>query len=389
MKTALLTEDLSSGAVLQKLLGRAGIETSTFRLPPALGGEQLDARLTTLRSAFPDVIVVSMDDLLHHLARKLEVKPSLEAWITRDPVANQAVLGTSEVPEPALAKRWLHERIIEEENRRFSLVLEGAALANQLDLGGLAAFAPSFRALLTALSPTWASTQPIKRSAGRPAGVAMFRGTGYALCIELLHLGERAEITVGQLVETMRRTKTPILRLVQEAQRRGYLHRAAPRGPLRVRNTERLLEDLVIDAKARNGQQPLVTLPLSTDRDPQNLAARLALRLRDHGRILAVTGAPAVREAGGDQLLGGPLVAYASLPGIEQMLGDAYVDRQSPRMILVEPREDGMLAHWREGSPPLVSPWQAVIDLLASSDDREREVGAEVKRRLLERKRRG
>ena len=385
MKTALLVEDLAAGAVLQTLLARAGIEAETFRLPASLSDEQLAARCSALRRAFSDVMVVAANELPHG-ARSLAVQPSLEAWITRDPVANQAVLGTSEVPEPARAQGWLHARLLEAEKRRFSLGLEGKALAAKLDLGRLAAFAPSFRSLLTTLSPAWANTQPTKRSAGRPAGISMFRGTGYALCIELLHLGERAEVTVGQLVESMRRTKTPILRLVHEAQRRGYLHRTAKRGPLRVRGTERLLEDLVVDAKARNVQQPLVTMSLNTDRDPKNLATRLALRLREHGRLLAVTGAPAVLDAGGDQLLGGPLVAYASLLGIEQILGDAYVDRQAPRLLLVEPREEGMLAHWREGSPPLVSPWQAVIDLLSSSDDREREVGAEVKQRLLERK---
>lgn len=385
MKTALLTGDAATGAVLQKLLERAGIEASPFRLPPAKADNpELRARIEALRSVFANVLVVSAEPTPDG-ARSLEVEPSLEAWITRDPAANQAVLGTPEVPEPERAKSWLSERVIESEKRHFALNLEGRALAAKMDLGRLAAFAPSFRSLLSTLHPTWTSSQPHKR-VGRPAGVALFRGTGYALCLELLHLGDRAEVTVAQLMESMRRTKTPILRLLQEAQRRGYLRRPKARGALIVRNTEQLLDDLVVDAKARNLQQTPATLPLNTDRDPKNLAARLSERLQDHGRSFAVTGAPAVADWGGDQLLGGPLVAYASLAGVEQMLGDAYVDRQFPRLFLVEPSEEGMLRRGRPGSPPLVSPWQAVIDLLASSDDREQEIGAQVRRRLFEKR---
>jgi hypothetical protein len=156
-----------------------------------------------------------------------------------------------------------------------------------------------------------------------------------------------------------------------------------------VRNADRLLEDLVTDARARNAQQPVVTLPLNTDRDPLSLAARLSRRLAEHGRVMALTGAAAVTDYGGDLLVGGPEVAYASLSGMEGLLGDAFIDRQSPRLILVEPREEGMLHRVRPGAPPLVSPWQATIDLLSSANDREREVGAEVRRQIPSTEQRG
>lgn len=250
----------------------------------------------------------------------------------------------------------------------------------------LASFSPDFRSLVTTLKPGWASAQKLKRAPGRPPGVAMFRGSGYALCLELLHRGERAEVTVAQLMEALRRTKTPILRLIQEGQRRGYLRRTLARGPLIVRNTEQLLDDMATDAKARNTQQPPAILPLDTDRDDKTLLTRLGRRLAEHGRMMALTGAPAVSGEGGDHLVGGPIVAYTSLAGIEPMLGDAFVERHSPKAILVEPREEGFFHHVRLGSPALVSPWQAVIDLLASSNDREREVGAEVRSRLLEKR---
>jgi hypothetical protein len=151
---------------------------------------------------------------------------------------------------------------------------------------------------------------------------------------------------------------------------------------LTVRNTDRLVEDLVTDARARNAQQPAITLPLNTDRDSKSLAARLGRRLAEHGRVLALTGASSVSDFGGDLLVGGPEVAYASLAGIEGLLGDAFVDRQTPRLILIEPREEGMLHRIRPGEPTRVSPWQAAIDLLSSGSDREREVGVEVRSRL-------
>jgi hypothetical protein len=338
--------------------------------------------VASLREAFDEILVASLGTVPVG-ARQLEVTPSLEAWLTRDAAANLEILGTDEVPEAEAARQWLRESVVADGSRKFSLSLDGKALAAKLDLSLLAAFSPAFRSLISTLHPTWANEQPVKRSAGRPPGIALFRGTGYALCLELLHLGSHAEVTVAQLIETLRRTKTPILRLIQEAQRRGYLQRTSPRGPLTVRNTDRLLEDLVTDARARNAQQPAITLPLNTDRDPQGLAARLSRRLAEHGRVMALTGASSVIDHGGDLLVGGPEVAYASLSDLDGLLGDAFIDRRAPRLILVEPREEGMFHRIRPGAPPRVSPWQATIDLLSSTNDREREVGEEVKARLL------
>jgi hypothetical protein len=383
VKIALLTPDMLTGAVLQTLLKRAGLAAAAFRIPSSDdGGELLAARVESLRDAFAEILVVGQEEAPKD-ARSLEVTPSLEAWLTRDAAANRAVLGTPEVPPPSQARDWLRERIVGADLHRFAMAVEGRALAAVLDLGRLAAFAPAFRSLVTTLHPTWATVQQPRRAPGRPPGVSMFRGAGYTLCLELLHRGERAEVTVAELMEVIRRTKTPILRLIQEAQRRGYLRRTSARGPLIIRNTERLLDDMVTDAKARNTQQSPATLPLGTDRDAKNLPARLGHRLAEHGRVMALTGARALLDEGGDQLLGGSVVAYTSLVGIEPMLGDAFVDRLAPRVILVEPREEGFFHRLRQGSPSLVSPWQAAIDLLASHNDRERQVGAEVRAHLL------
>lgn len=202
------------------------------------------------------------------------------------------------------------------------------------------------------------------------------------MCLELLHLGDSAEVTVGALSEILHRTRTPVLRLVQEAQRRGYLRRASAKGPLIVRDTDRLLEDMVTDTKVRRAEQRSPVLSLSADRDPAGLPARLGRRLAEHGRVLALTGAAAVSEQGGDLLVGGPLLAYANLGNITPMLGDAFIDERRPQLLLMEPQEDGMLHRLLPGIPARVSPWQALIDLLASSSEREREVGAEVRRNL-------
>ena len=64
------------------------------------------------------------------------------------------------------------------------------------------------------------------------------------------------------------------------------------------------------------------------------------------------------------------------------MLADAYPDSRDPTLILVEPAEEGVLHRLRPGTPSLVSPWQAVIDMLASDSEREREAGVHVRRRL-------
>lgn len=387
MKTALLATDAPTGSVLQELLQRTGLEVEPFRTPsePSAAAAMVE-RIEVLKDVFAEILVVGWSAPAG--ARALEITPSLEAWLTRDASANLEVLGTDEVPEAEQAERWLRERIIASGHRKFSLSLDGKALAAKLDLSLLAAFSPAFRSLVSTLNPTWANDQPVRRSAGRPPGIAIFRGTGYSFCLELLHLGQRAEVTVAQLIETLHRTKTPILRLIQEAQRRGFLQRTSPRGPLVVRNTDRLLDDLVTDAKARNAQLPATTLPVNADRDPQNLAARLSRRLAEHGRVLALTGAAAVPDHGGDHLVGGPAVAYVSLAGIEGLLGDAFVDRQAPRLLLVEPREEGILHRLRPGEPARVSPWQAAIDLLSSVNERERETGEAVKAHLLREKRR-
>jgi hypothetical protein len=389
MKAALLTNDAPSGSVLQTLLARAGIETETFRLSRAGQGDAgLETRIAALREIFESVLV-TMDKSAPLGARQLAVLPSLEAWLTRDPEANREVLGLEEVPHPEDAARWLRERIVANSNRRFSLSLDGKALAARLDLSILAAFSPSFRSLISTLHPTWANEQPTRRSAGRPPGTALFRGTGYTFCLELLHVGARGEVTATQLIERLHRTKTPIARLIHEAQRRGYLQRSSERGPLKPRNLDQLVDDLVTDAKARQLQAMPAMLSLNADRDPQHLPARLSRRLAEHGRVLALTGATSVSDYGGDLLTGGPQLAYTSLAGIEDLLGDAFVDRLAPRLILIEPREDGMLYRLRPGEPARVSPWQAAIDLLSSVNERERETGEAVKAQLLRETRQG
>lgn len=385
MKAALLTGDAPTGAVLQALLRRTGIDAEVFRISPSSADGAVTAeRIDALREAFSQILVVARNQTEAPAgSRAINLVPSLEAWLTRDAATNLAVLGTAEIPPPEEARAWL-AHMVRPGNRRFSLGLDGRALAARLDLGLLAAFSPDFRSLMSALRPAWASEQPMRRGRGRPAGIAMFRGTGYAMCLELLHLGERAEVTPAMLGETLHRTKTPILRLIQEGTRRGYLQRSSARGPLRVRNTERLLEDMVTDAKARRAERLPATLSLDADRDPQSLPARLSRRLAEHGRVLALTGAPAVAEHGGDLLIGGPIVAYTNLAGIDAMLGDAFIDERNPRLLLIEPREEGMLHRLQPGTPARVSPWQAAIDLLSSVNEREREVGTEVKHRLLD-----
>lgn len=382
MRAALLAPDVPTASVLQTLLERAGIEVRPFKASDEDPG--LEERIAVLREDFDEVLFAGTTKAPAG-ARALHMAPSLEAWLTRDAKANREVLGTDEVPEAELAERWLRDQSLEGGRRRFSLSLDGRALASKLDLGLLAAFSPAFRAMIASLRPAWAAEERMQRSAGRPPGVALFRGTGYALCLELLHLGAKAEVTVAQMMAALSRTKTPVLRLMQEALRRGYLRRTSPRGPLVVRNIERLLEDMVLDVKARRTQQPERALRLSAERDPKGLAARLGKRLAEHGRVFSLTGAAAVASLGGNILIGAPALAYTGLTGINELLGDAFEDERTPHLILIEPREEAVLHRMVNGDPPSVSPWQAVIDLLASHNDREREVGSQVRERLLDR----
>ncbi len=381
MTVAVLGPDLGVATVVATLLRRAGVKTHAVRVPRDVASQQRHAQAFAHDGATPCVIdpLGAIDD-----AVPLPIAPSLAAWLTRDADANRAVLGTDEVPPETTAAAWLAGRIIPG-GRGFAPSVDGVALAEQLDLGGLAAFAPAFRDALARLNPAWASTQPLRRGRGRPPGVAIFRGTGYALCLELLHRGDRAQVTPGELVAALGRTKTPTLRFVNEAVRRGYLRRTSPRGPLVVRNCDRILDDLVTARRAAERATPRPTLGLRADRNPAELAARLGQRLTDHGRILAITGAAAVRDLGGDHLVGGPTYAYANLAGLDALRGDAYRDDRDPQLVLVEPMEPAVLHRLRPGAPPMVSPWQALIDLLAAHSDRERETGDLVRARMLER----
>ncbi|MBL8624343.1 MAG: hypothetical protein JNK64_23755 [Myxococcales bacterium] len=378
MTVAVLGPDLGFANVVATLLRRAGVKTHAVRVPRDVTSQRRHAQAFARDGATVCVIdpLGDIDD-----AVPLPIAPSLAAWLTRDPAANRAVLGTDEVPPAATSATWLADRNLPD-GRRFATSIDGVALAAQLDLGGLAAFAPAFRDALARLNPTWASTQAVRRGRGRPPGVAIFRGTGYALCLELLHRGDRAEVTPTELVAALGRTKTPTLRFVNEALRRGYLRRTSPRGPLVVRNCDRILDDLVTAAQADQRRSPRPTFGVRTDRDPAGLPSRLARSLGVHGRVLAITGSAAVRDRGGDHLSGGPILAFASLAGVDTMLGDAYRDLRDPQLVLIEPTEPAVLHRLRPGTPPQVSPWQAVVDLLTSHSERERETGNVVRRHL-------
>ncbi|HRC56097.1 MAG TPA: hypothetical protein PKU97_09235 [Kofleriaceae bacterium] len=384
MMLALLAEDSVSAQILQTLLARAGVTARPF----AVGGAaRLPALVEALLASHREVLVALDEEAQAHTAlparaRALVVEPSLEAWLTRDPEANLAVLGSRDVPAADQAQAWVRGLRLPE-SRRFSLALHGLALATRLDLPTLVAVAPGLRSLLAGLHPGWAAEQPIKRGPGRPAGVAIFRGTGYPMCLEFLHRGAGNPVTVVEFCEVLRRTATPIARLLGEGERRGYLRRAG-RGTWSLRSGDHLLEDLVTDLKARRRQARAPALGLRVDRDRAGLAQRLGQRLAEHGRVFALTGGPAVAALGGDHLVGGPLLAYASLAGIQPLLGDAYEDPAEPQLILREPLEEGFLHRLVPGQPNRVCPWQAVIDLLASDSERERETGELVRRRMLE-----
>ena len=379
MTIVVLGRELGDATVVKTLLGRAGIEAEARRLPTDAGAQARVAEALASAGTTPCVIdpAGQFDEGV-----TLTIEPSLSAWLTRDADANRAVLGSADVPPPERADAWLRASRCAD-GRGFAMSLDGIALARAIDLGTLAAFAPSFRDALVRLNPLWASTQPMRRGRGRPPGVAMFRGTGYALCLELLHRGAGATVTPAELASALGRTKTPIARFLAEAQRRGYLRRTSPRGPLVVRNPERILDDVVTSVRAHERQMPRATMGLRVDRNPTQLPARLAKRLAEHGRVLAVTGAAAVLTHGGDHLVGGATWAYANLDGLDALRGDAYRDERDPQLVLVEPTDPAVLHGLLPGEPPLVSPWQATIDLLCSPDDREREAGAEVRARLL------
>ena len=380
MTVAIFSDDRVTGELLAALLARVEIEAITLRRPRV--GVDLDLYLTTLGARFTDILAVGQPAIGG--TRAIELHPSLEAWLTRDPDANQHVLGTGEVPRPEDARTWLVERS-PSPGRLYSPTLDGRALVERLDLGLLAAASIEFRTLIGALRPGWATKQPIKRGRGRPPGVQLFQGTGYALCLELLHRGERAEVSTGELAQALARSKTAALRMIAEAERRGFLRRTSVRGPVQIRNTDRLVDDLVTSAKADAARRPPVLVGLRTDRDPAGLPARVAKALGELGRICALTGAAAVTDLGGDLLVGAPVRAYANTLSLPRLLADAYPDPRAPTLILVEPVEEAVFHRQRPGTPALVSPWQAAIDLLASDSEREREVGTEVRRRLEQR----
>ena len=379
MSVALLVDDRIAGELLATLLARADIEARVYRRPrPTV---DLARHLAALRTAHDDIVAVGAPIAG---TRHLEPRPSLAAWLTRDPEANRAVLGTDAVPEGAQAEAWLQRLVLGTAGapRAYSAALDGRALVDTVDLGLVAAAAPELRALLAALRPAWGAAQPFKRGRGRPPGIQLFAGTGYALCLELLHQGAGAELTTGQLVDALGRSKTPVLRMIGEAERRGYVRRGSPRGPLRLVRPDRLLEDLVTAVRAERVRRPPRVLPLAADRDPAGLPARVAAFLAERGRVMALTGGAAVVDLGGDALIGGPVVAYARIDGAGATVADGYRDAQHPRLVIVEPQDDAVLHRMRPGTPAAVVPWQAVIDLLASDSAREREIGDEVRGRL-------
>ncbi len=381
MTTTILASRLTVATIVKQLLARAGVAASAARLPESRAAQRQQVE-SLIASGVRVCVVDSAEEIDGALS--LPVRPSLAAWLTRDRSANEAVLGIADVPPAEAAKAWL-EGLDLDQDRKFALSLDGLALARRLDLSVLAAFSPELRSTLALLDPTWATTQSIARARGRPAGIVLFRGSGYALCLELLHLGDGAMVTPDQLAAAIQLSRTPTVRLVHECVRRGYLRRRAPRGPLMVRNTQRIVDELTADERARRNQTPLRSLGVRTDRAAATLLTRLSTALSQRGSLLAVSGAAAVREFGGDHLAGGPTLAYANLDVVDHLpLGDWYRDERSPLVVLVAPADRGVLHRLRPGTPPLVSPWQAVVDLLTSNSERERETGQLVRQRLLE-----
>jgi hypothetical protein len=380
MTIVVLGRTLGTAEVVKTLLARAGVAAEARQMPPDPAAQARQIEALALAGRTPCVLdpAAAVEDGV-----AMTVEPSVAAWLTRDAAANRAVLGVDEVPAPERATAWLGAHRCAD-GRGFAMSIDGIALARTIDLGTLAAFAPSFRDALVRFNPLWASTQPVRRGRGRPPGVAMFRGTGYALCLELLHRGAGATVTPAELGAALDRTKTPMLRFIAEGQRRGYLRRTSPRGPLVVRNTERILDDVVTDVRARERQRPAPRIGLRTDRDRDAMITRLATRLALRGRVFAVTGGAV--DFGGPLLVGGAVTAYTSLEGLDPLLGDAYRDDRWPHLVLVEPYEDAVVARLTATATPYVSAvsrWQATIDLLASNDEREREAGAEARQRLL------
>jgi hypothetical protein len=381
VKVEVLADDLATAIAVRQLLARAGVEANARRVSvhqPEVVSRHVEAlEQSGRRACVVDPAAPLADGLT------LAIEPSIEAWLTRDLEANREVLGAGEVPPAELAKAWLAGRTVGGGARQFTLALDGRALADRLDLGRLAAFAPGFRELVNRLNPGWGAVAPVPRRRGRPPGVALFRGTGVALCLELLHLADGTMVRAEALAEAVGRTKTPVRRFIDECVRRGYLRRTSPRGPLVVRNRERLLEDLVADRRARHPRTPAIGL--SDRRDPVGFVERLARRLGEHGRVMAITGARAVADLGGDHLIGGPTFAYAPLAGLDAIVGDSSVDDRAPQVVLIEPDSPGLLHRLRPGIPARVSPWQAAIDLLASPNSRERETGELVRDHLFDR----
>lgn len=381
MITTVLAAQLTVANIVKQLLSRAGVAASAARLPSDQAARR--HQIESLVASGLRVCVVDASEPIDGTIA-LPIRPSLAAWLTRDRNANEAVLGIADVP-PADAAETRVEELRLDHDRRFAWSLDGLALARRIDLSVLAAFSAEFRSTLAQLNPTWATTNPPVRRRGRPAGVMLFRGSGYALCVELLHLGDGTSTTPDQLAAAIQLSRTPTIRLVRECLRRGYLRRTTPRGPLTVRNTQRIVDELATEERARRSRTPLRSLGVRTDRGAADLLPRLANALSQRGSLLAVTGAPAVREFGGDHLAGGPTMAYANLEVVAQLpLGDWYRDDRTPLVVLVAPDDRGVLHRLRQGTPPLVSPWQAVIDLLASNSERERETGQLVRQRLLE-----
>lgn len=380
MKVALLVNDLLDGEILVTLLTRLGVSAVALRVAPA--APDTEARIAVLRDRFDEILDCCGARLTG--TRAVAIVPTILAWLTRDPDANERVLATNVVPPTNEAAEWLGRLSIASSGppRKFIRAIDGKALAATMDLGRLATAVPEFRELVSSLRPAWTSGPTVKRGPGRPPGVQLFQGTGYALCLELLHAGARGDVSTGDLVVSLGRTKTPVLRMIAEAERRGFVRRTSPRGILRVLRPDRLLDDLVIAVRAERARRPPAVMALGTDRDPEGLVDRVAKFLHARGRVVAVTGAAALNESGGEMLIGGPIRAYASVGDLGETIADGYRDRRHPRLILVEPVDESVLHRLRPGTPSLVSRWQAVIDLLASENDREREIGTEVRRRL-------
>jgi hypothetical protein len=381
VKIALLGPDPGALEVMHALLARLNVEVVAMAPPPRAmrQTDRAERLVTQLRDAGFDEVIWLAGMPLHGA---LAPDPSLEHWLVSDPTALQAVLGRSDPPFPAEPQNWLNDAVRQlTGGRDYSAVIDGVRLAQTLDLTRLAERSKVFRELAARVSPRWATGEQAWRGRGRPAGVGLFKGTGYGLCMEFLYRGTDQEVTRSDLIASLGRSKTPLNRFIAEGVRRGYLRRTTPRGPIVLRNRPRLVDDMVTSLRARTDiRQQAVRSDMPTDR----LLVALQQRFSEVGRAFAVTGAYAVRDLGGEHLVNSPVLAFAPFEGLDRVLAQigATPDPRRPQVILVEPYEAGVFHRQQTEGQHRVSPWQATLDLLSSHSDRERETGEMVRRKL-------